>query len=154
MADTKEVEQLAIELMQVHDLLLQGWLFQWSNAKQFFGYCSESKKIISLSKPICAKNDLAECKDTILHEIAHALAGCRNGHNWHWKMACHKIGARPERCYDSKAIATPTAKYIMYCESGCKWYVHRKTKGSRICITHGKPIRYIINIDFIEDGEI
>ena len=36
-------------------------------------------------------------KDTVLHEIAHAIAGNHNHHNAVWEACCNKIGAVPSR---------------------------------------------------------
>ena len=38
-----------------------------------------------------------DIKNTILHEIAHAIAGGHNHHNEIWKRCACKLGARPER---------------------------------------------------------
>jgi predicted SprT family Zn-dependent metalloprotease len=38
-----------------------------------------------------------EIKDTILHEIAHAIAGHQAGHGEAWKRVCRRIGANPNR---------------------------------------------------------
>jgi predicted SprT family Zn-dependent metalloprotease len=67
---------------------------------------------------LAALNDEAKVKDTILHEIAHALVGAGHGHNHVWKRKCIEIGAKPERCYSSKEVETPKLRYYVICE-GC-----------------------------------
>lgn len=47
--------------------------------------------------------DEAEVRDTILHEIAHVLAGIRAGHGPAWKDVARSLGARPEACASPKA---------------------------------------------------
>lgn len=36
-------------------------------------------------------------KDTVLHEIAHAIAGGTHYHDSYWKACCQKLGAEPSR---------------------------------------------------------
>lgn len=108
-----KAELLAKQLIQEH-LPYQGWRFQFTNAKRTFGVCSYDRATISLSRPLTIANDEAEVRNTILHEIAHALAP-GHGHNHVWKQVCHRIGARPERCYDSEAVKMPNAPYGLYC---------------------------------------
>ena len=43
-------------------------------------------------------SSLDQVRDTILHEIAHALVGPGHGHDAVWKRKCREVGARPERC--------------------------------------------------------
>lgn len=75
------------------------WEFRWDNASRRFGCCYHGLKRITLSKPITELNEWEEVKDTVLHEIAHALVGSNHGHDVIWKIKCREIGARPERCY-------------------------------------------------------
>jgi len=64
---------LAVTLMQQHGLV--GWTFKFDHARRRFGCCNFTRRTISLSRPLTFLNDDAEVRDTILHEIAHALAG-------------------------------------------------------------------------------
>lgn len=88
---------LANELMTQHGL--QEWTFVWDRAKRRFGQCRYVEKQISLSRPLVALNSETQVRDTILHEIAHALAGAGHGHSKHWKEVAASIGAEPHRCY-------------------------------------------------------
>lgn len=94
----------------------EGWKFKFDNAKRRFGSCQYSTKTISLSRPLTIVNDESEVRNTILHEIAHALTP-GHGHGYVWKKACELIGAKPERCYDDNKVNTPTAPYGLYCPS-------------------------------------
>ena len=54
------------------------------------------------NKYIASYEDYEEdIKDTVLHEIAHAIVGGIHHHDCVWKACCNKIGAEPTR---SKAI--------------------------------------------------
>ena len=120
-------EKLARELMRKHSLY--NWLFQWDNSKRRFGVCNYRYKIIGLSRKLTELNGKAQVRDTILHEIAHALVGPGNGHNKTWKAMCRKIGARPVRCYDSSTVNTPEARYVGKCPA-CDM-VYKKNRRSR-----------------------
>jgi len=92
----EDAENLALTLME--DNRLVSWSFAFDNAKRRCGMCSFRTRTISLSRHFVAMNDEAEVRDTVLHEIAHALAGAAAGHGAHWQRAAMQLGARPERC--------------------------------------------------------
>ncbi len=61
------------------------------------GATFDEARIIELYNPFFAENSKRICKDTILHEIAHVLAGgYEKMHGQEWKDVCVKIGAYPE----------------------------------------------------------
>lgn len=62
-------------------------------------------------------NDRDEVLDTLLHEIAHALAGPLAGHGPVWKAACVRVGARPERLAPPE-VAMPKGRWHARCP-GC-----------------------------------
>ena len=43
------------------------------------------------------KDNEEAIKDTVLHEIAHAIAGGIHHHDRVWVACCNKIGAKPDR---------------------------------------------------------
>ena len=43
------------------------------------------------------RNGPEEVRDTILHEVAHALVGPGHGHDTVWKATAAQVGARPQR---------------------------------------------------------
>lgn len=144
-------ESLALIAMSEHGLISQGWTFSFDRAKRRFGVCKHRTKQISISKALTELNEEAEVKDTILHEIAHALAGPRNGHNRVWRMRCVQVGARPERCYDSVAVIQPAHKWLGTCP-GCKRETKRmkrmKIACSRCCIQYNRG-RYTDEFAFV-----
>lgn len=113
-----QVLSLGHSLMKQHGLTSLGWGFELDNAKRRFGVCRYRPQTISISRHLAALNDEAKVKDTILHEIAHALVGPGHGHNHVWKRKCIEIGAKPERCYSSDEVETPKLRYYAICE-GC-----------------------------------
>jgi predicted SprT family Zn-dependent metalloprotease len=145
--DLNKAEKLAEDLMQEHGLYANPylqWCFEFDNAKRRFGCCQYLRRVISLSKVLTELNSEAEVRDTILHEIAHALVGNSHGHDWVWKQKALEIGCNGNRCYSSKEVKTPESKYIAICHN-CN-HVHKKHKKPRIglrqscgvCNTTGK----------------
>ena len=117
-------QQYAIERME--QLALEGWRFEFDNAIRRFGACHHTERKITISRKLTELNDVADVQDTILHEIAHALAGASNGHNEIWKRYARLIGAEPNRCYSGKDIKTPKSKWLLLCQEGCEIKRHRK----------------------------
>ena len=121
-----EARVLAVKLMDKHGLLEKGWHFEFDNAKRRFGVCNYRYKRIGLSKHITELNNVDRVKNTILHEIAHALVGKKHGHDWVWRAKAIEIGCDGERCYKSREVETPKSKYEAVCV-GCG-HVHKRHK--------------------------
>ena len=132
--DAIAAKLLASHLMAVHGLTQAGWKFMFDNAKRRFGVCKHSTKTIGLSLPLTKLNDEAQVKDTILHEIAHALVGPNHGHNNVWKRKCIEIGAKPQRCYSSATVKQPKMNYVAVCE-GCG-ITHKRIKRVRVGVRY------------------
>lgn len=105
--DVFVAERLARFLMQQHGLT--GWRFGWDRAKRRFGCCWTQERRITLSRPLVRLNSESEVRDTILHEIAHALVP--GGHTAAWRRKCLEIGAKPDRCFDRADVQVPEIKY-------------------------------------------
>lgn len=128
--ELRTARDLATQLMTAHDLTRQGWRFSFDNAIRRAGVCFYSRRLIRLSRHFVGLNSEEEIRDTILHEIAHAIAGHAAGHGPAWKAVCRRIGAKPERCYDSKTVAMPPARYRAFCPS-CRKEYRRNKVGTR-----------------------
>ena len=129
-----EANQLAKLLMTKHGLLLKGWRFEFDRSKRRFGACRHGSKRITLSTELTLLNDEKTVKDTILHEIAHALVGFSHGHDWVWKMKALEIGCNGEIYYDTKEVITPESKYKAVCTScGHIFKKHRLPKARKSC---------------------
>lgn len=136
--DQYNTPTLARQLMNEHGL--GHWVFSYDRAKRRAGRCSYRKQLITLSINFVIRNNDEEIKDTILHEIAHALAGPGTGHGPKWKAVCRQIGAKPVRCYDSEKVDMPKGRYKAVC-GGCQKAFHRhrrpKRSGFRYCTACG-----------------
>ena len=120
--DIKEAYMFGNKLLAEHGLLQQGWRFDLSNEKQTLGRCYHQRKLITYSVHYL-RESIEEIRDTILHEIAHALIGEDHGHDYVWKAKCVEIGAKPERLA-SETNYVPKANYRIECPE-CFWSVTR-----------------------------
>lgn len=132
-----EAKVLAIELMQKHDLINNGWRFEFNNRKRSLGLCNQSTKTISLSTIFTSQLPESYVRNTILHEIAHALVGCGNGHNYIWRRKAIEIGCNGERCANLRSEGIELnmeSKYKATCKH-CKkvYHSHRKRKRASSC---------------------
>lgn len=128
MVTTQGIANLARLLMDKHGL--KHWRFEFDRAKRRVGCCKHRIQTITLSYHYCTRgNSVVDIKDTILHEIAHALAGPGAGHGPKWKAICRQIGARPVRCYGEQ-VNMPKGRYKATC-GGCNkaFHRHRRPKG-------------------------
>jgi predicted SprT family Zn-dependent metalloprotease len=125
----QDAETLARRLMAAHGV--GDWAFGFNRRKRSLGLCYYERRRIELSRHYIARNDEASVRDTVLHEIAHALAGRRAGHGPAWKALCVKIGATPLRC-DATA-EMPAGRWVGQCPSCAKEFSrHRRPqRGAR-----------------------
>ncbi|WP_428101371.1 SprT-like domain-containing protein [Candidatus Rariloculus sp.] len=92
----KEVAARARELMDQHGL--NEWTLRFSAARKKLGECRARQKLILLSRAHAVNGAPGAVTDTILHEIAHALAGSAAGHGPAWKATARRLGAIPKSC--------------------------------------------------------
>lgn len=109
---------VARELMNTHGLTSGGWKFSIDRAKTRCGACDYDHKVISLSRHYVQDTSVpfSDIKNTILHEIAHALAGDEAGHGPYWKQVAQAIGCDGS-VYNHVWRGTDK-KYKIYCDCG------------------------------------
>src|SRR3954469_8371460 len=122
--------RLAHELMDEHRL--SGWRFEFDRAKRRAGVCRHGHRAIGLSAPITRLHPEAEVRDTVLHEIAHALAGPRAGHGPAWVATARRIGCSGERWVPAGAPGVPGA-WGGCCERGHSVDRHRRPERVLLC---------------------
>jgi predicted SprT family Zn-dependent metalloprotease len=119
------VQRLATQLLAAHGL--HDWSFAFNRRKLQMGLCRYDPRVIELSLHFIARNDDAAIRDTLLHEIAHALVGPGHGHDGVWKRKCLEIGARPERCCNEANM--PEGRWRALCGAcGKVHHKHRRPK--------------------------
>jgi len=157
-----EAATLARKLMNEHGLAHVP--FSFNGRKRSLGVCqfrgpfkNREYKVagIALSEKWVPYLSESEVRDTVLHEVAHALAGWEAAHGYKWKAMARKVGANPTRTAETvpdevrARVGEVHAKYRATC-GGCGqvYYVHRMTKGwlrgSKVCAkcrTHLKLVQ-------------
>ncbi len=124
--DISLAKEIANKLMQKHGLIKLGWTFEFNIAKRRFGVCKYGPKVIGLSRPLVELNHEERVKNTILHEIAHALVGHKNGHNEIWRAKAIEIGCDGERCYSAELVERPVGNYVATCKNGHVRYKYKR----------------------------
>ncbi|MEU2201291.1 SprT-like domain-containing protein [Isoptericola sp. NPDC019482] len=93
--EREHAARLARGLMAEHGL--SGWTFRFDGARRRAGLCRYDRREISLSGPLTALYDEGDVREVVLHEIAHALAGARHGHDAVWRATARSIGSTGRR---------------------------------------------------------
>jgi hypothetical protein len=109
-------------LMREHGL--EGWRLVADRAKTRAGVCRYGRRQIGISAPLTALHDEAEVRDTILHEIAHALVGPEHGHDAVWRAKAIEIGSSGERCVSPDAPRV-AGDWLGRCPAGHERSRHR-----------------------------
>lgn len=130
--DLSDAHSLGERLLAQHGLTAAGWRVVFDRAKRRAGVCRFGPKEISLSAPITRLHDEAEVRDTILHEIAHALVGHRHGHDATWRRAAREIGCSGSRCTsaDAPRVEPP---WLGVCAAGHTTGRHRRPERVMTC---------------------
>ena len=106
---------------------------KFDNAYKRAGACFYQKKTLSFSIRFLRQASADEIRDTLLHEIAHALVGPKNGHNLIWKKKAIELGCSGE-IYQRNSFSTP--RWIKFCSKKC-WeqncYRRKKNLICKIC---------------------
>jgi len=146
-------EEIEIEwLAQKEKWGLSDWELRFSRQKRHLGYCRPRRRIISVSLSYMETNPFPVMKDTLLHEIAHALHYLETGKTGHdngWKEAARRVGCAARRCASGNGLTMPQGKYVGVCPS-CDKTVHfyRKVRRSYSCseCSRGYDPRYKLQI--------
>ena len=120
---TSAALRLARSLMDEHGL--RDWTVGLDRAKARAGATHFGRRRITLSGPLTRLHDEEHVRDTILHEIAHALVGPEHGHDAVWKSMARKVGASDARCFSSEA-ARQLAPFVGVCAAGHEVRRHKR----------------------------
>ena len=119
---------LGSRLMNEHGLA--GWRVKLDHARRRAGQCDFTAKTISLSRHYVRHAETHHIRDTILHEIAHALVGPKHGHDAVWRQKAREIGCTANRCH---TLSFSAAKWIMQCPNGCFAVERHRRKLGLVC---------------------
>ena len=128
---------LATKLMDAHGLV--GWRIKLDHARRRAGQCDYTNKIISLSRLYVRHADIDHIRDTILHEIAHALVGPRHGHDAVWRQKAREIGCTATRCH---SLSFARARWVMTCPNGCFSVERHRKKSGLVCASCKSAVEF------------
>lgn len=82
-----------------------------------------------------------EVTNTILHEMAHVIAGFEAGHGPTWKRIARSIGCDAMRCTEP-FLEAKNYKYVLKCGHGCIIKRHKIKRGRVfVCKNHQKLMK-------------
>ncbi|MGV8968157.1 MAG: SprT-like domain-containing protein [Cellulomonas sp.] len=129
--DIDEARLLAIELMRQHQLT--GWRVVFDRARTRAGICRFDRQEIGLSRVLTALHPPELVRETILHEIAHALTGPGHAHDAVWRATARGIGSDGRRCVSASA-PRPPAPWVGECARGHEVTRHRRPARPTSCV--------------------
>jgi SprT protein len=122
-----------------------GWVLVFDDHKSSAGRCHFSKMTISISTHYVnsSKTTIGDIADTLLHELAHAIAGPAAGHGPIWRDVAKAIGCSTN-VYAKRFIFHKDYKYVIKCPKGCVRHRHRLSlKKHRLCPIHNEQQKII-----------
>lgn len=130
MSDLQRVRTWADALIALH--LDASWSFGFDNAKRRAGLCDYTRKRISVSRYLTARYDDETNHQTLLHEIAHALAGASAGHGSRWKAVARDLGYVGGTTHRGET-AVELAPWVGVCPSGHLAHRYRRPARQMSC---------------------
>jgi predicted SprT family Zn-dependent metalloprotease len=118
--NSSAIFDLAVSTLAQYGLLEKGWKVAWDNGKRRAGACHYGTRTISLSRHILPTAPDAEVRETILHEVAHALTPGHN-HDGVWRAKLIEMGGTGARTH---SMETPKGRYEVVC-ANCGVIGHR-----------------------------
>tara|TARA_R110000765_G_scaffold405952_1_gene502733 strand:- start:253 stop:747 length:495 start_codon:yes stop_codon:yes gene_type:complete len=130
-----KARHMAMRMMREHGLTT--YTFKWDKAVRRFGCHNGRMKTLSLSRPLTQhETNEDRVKNTILHEIAHALDYKKRGYSNHdknWKKMAKSIGCTGERCTSMSGVdMSLVMKWIGDCPK-CNKRFHRVRRTNIAC---------------------
>jgi len=131
MSELHRVRRWAEALIATH--LDDSWTFAFDNAKRRAGLCDYTRKRISVSRYLAARYDDDTNHQTLLHEVAHALAGADAAHGPRWKSVARGLGYVGGVTHRGET-AIELAPWVGVCPAGHTAYRHRKPSRATSCV--------------------
>lgn len=169
-------KQTALKIVEttyalLHEHGLYDWKVRFSTATTRFGSCSYRTRTIRLSEVFAAQRSWKETYDTILHEVAHAIAGPYAKHGPEWKRVARELGlSNPTAATRSEVKIEQAWKGV--CSNGHEHFMSRAPQRVRSCshchrgfsfqhviewTHHGKvvtmPVKYQREYNYLQERE-
>ncbi|QDV36938.1 SprT-like domain-containing protein [Tautonia plasticadhaerens] len=119
--DLEQLDAIARRELERHGL--RGWTFGLSRTRRRLGVCKYRAKRIEVAEYYARHSPPETVLDTLLHEIAHAIAGPAAKHGPKWKAIAVRLGATPRACESSQQVVVQPGDWQATCP-GCQRTVH------------------------------
>lgn len=136
--ELNSIREIALKLMKSHNL--NDWTFKWGDFVDTMAKCNYKYKYIILSRPMTKhESNFDRVKNTILHEIAHAIdyneRGIKSNHDERWQEIAKSIGCNANKYGDPSGIDKEKFyKWIGTCPNcNKKYFFNIKPKTDRSC---------------------
>ncbi|MDR1512777.1 MAG: SprT-like domain-containing protein [Propionibacteriaceae bacterium] len=119
----------ASELIGQH---LTAWSFGFDHARARVGCCHYDDRQITLSRHLVLGLTAPEVDQAVLHEIAHAIAGPKEGHGPAWRRTAARLGYTGRRTMHVPD-AREQARWVARCPKGHEYRRHRRPSRAAYC---------------------
>lgn len=143
MADLERVRVWAEALIRLH--LDDSWSFDFDRAARRAGLTNYTARRITVSKHLAARWDDDDVHQTLLHEVAHAIAGPGAGHGPQWLRTARELGYVGGRTHQGE-IATERANWVGTCPGGHEFLRFRRPRGRYGCPACTRSARRFIEV--------
>ena len=133
----QEIDQTALQLLKTHGL--PAWTFGFDHSTRRAGCCNYRARAISISIHLAMQASGDEIRDTLLHEIAHALVGSRHGHDRIWRAKALEIGGSGTRTHRME-FAVP--RWQVRCINSCWSHTAQRRNTRLVCRSCGGKLVY------------
>jgi RimJ/RimL family protein N-acetyltransferase/predicted SprT family Zn-dependent metalloprotease len=113
------------ERLMGESLDTQKWQFAFDAGKRRAGLCDHTNSRISLSRHMSLLHPVDQSRQVMYHEIAHALAGAKHGHDAQWLRIAKDLGYRNEKI-SAKEVDLAHAKWQGLCPNGHEYFRYKK----------------------------
>ena len=115
--ELEKLKSIAAQELKKHGL--HGWAFGLADTKRRLGVCKYRQKRIEIAEYYARHSPEESVLDTLMHEIAHALAGPAANHGPRWKAVAIRLGATPRSCETSQQAVVEPGDWQATCPA-CK----------------------------------
>ena len=129
-SELNRVRQWAEALIALH--LDESWSFAFDHTTRRAGLCDFRHKRISVSRHLAERFDDDAIHQTLLHEVAHALAGPGTGHGAEWRRIARDLGYVGGTTHDGP-IADDRARWRGSCPRGHEFVRFRRPRAEVSC---------------------
>ena len=139
-ATLAEIEALADNLLRTHELtsgLGPGWRFHFEPTANRAGVCRHRTRTIAIAVSYALRADRHDIRDTLLHEIAHAIVGPTHHHDRVWKAKARE-NRLLDRALHHASRTAPAAGFARCATCSRTWVRHRLTARLRRGVRCGR----------------